>query len=1488
MTHKTLNLLLSVLLILQMWAPSMGPARPQTEPLPSPDVTVVTEATPPTAGVIQGARVADPPLRTAGNILAATPQRLPIWRSAAEYPYLSSLYTHSDILIFSYADQTEFQVANAEGNIIWQGTLSAGQHRSLTPGGGIYSAAATHPFSVVVGDQLTEFVWGYYAMDQNGRGLSTLLHTYQADWSDTYYDPHFTVFAYQDNTVVTVTDSVTGSLIWSGTLDDGQHYDNRTLDNRFLTVSAGKPVAALSYTDQGYFVPSDNGTFAGRRFHTYVGNAGEWAEYLNIMAYENTGLTLTDSNSGAHLWSGSLAAGQAISLSGLNSRFVSLESSGAVTLSVQPAPYLSGNYYHSLYAQDSTGTGIGTYFVMPAIADAALVFFAYDDGSNVTIHNDDGQLIYSGTLNQGDWDFIYTTSTYYTIRSTGRISAVLDWGNKAGADFAPVFYSTFNVQVVTPNGDEYRHGDVMLVSAYVTRLGQSVLGAEVTGRIELSGPADALTFPLNDAGRNGDATAGDAIYSAEIPLPAAADMADGNYYVYVTGRRADPDGVMQSGTGVSNFTVFGAHDDAPAVAVAVAGPQANIYSGDTVAIRATLTYPDGIDRPETVVTARITRPTLAQEEVPLTYVSPGVWQATWPIGDSGRFLFDVRAQPPQATDYATGFGSAAINALASTSPLALTVDPMPGAVSRDSLVPLGVTVRAGGQLTDQANVFAEISPGDVILPFTGDGHGHYVGYYQAATAGSFDVTIYASAPYQPDNSAAATLVVANVGQDLLDTIGRSATMAGGDLDNLLAIATQVAEDGDWFRAKAPGDLLAIGFDLTFGVLELYGDAGQVLKSVKVDGLIRGYTPGLDNFRLIRNSSGIDGRIFQSWATRTSHALRQSLLDPHFSGRLFPEYLGPGVFSRAAVSYAAAWGGESVEDLALLGTSELAGRISEALAGQPLTQGVLPFLATNVTDFNDLMDDYAAATQAEMPPVADEDAYVDDLVARMRANGYIAGNTRDRNGTLFWAQDTREDNEGLFRQIVLALLHQALRILVGALTDGPGVLVVDAVWTGVELISDVKKLQEDVQMWNFAANSLLRSLEDGTRIFDNTVSGLTQLRLGRAPQTARGAIVALQTISRRGLCWRVLCEQEVVTRMTVRNTGQQTARFRPEACFYGTRQFGMQFFSHCIEDVRLDNHDMEQTITLAPNEEATFELLFKDESGHDVRPPDDTLINYYLYGENDTGIFLADTDGRKLEPTTELRAGLFATDAPVAEWRTPTVEDVIPHPIYLAAIPGGDGVDQYLHLETVNGYGFPIQATIEQPIPAGLTVTIPGGGLVEGDKVVWKTVIQPRETYTVDFAVAVPGQTSETIAVAPAALSFYLAQENETLSFFSSGVTIHRRPPWTATAELPALSSPSLVIPFEITNQIAGSTSGLLRVRLLDQQGNLVRQAEKALTLCGNCQSTTTVALAGSASPGVYALVAEMELNGEVVPVASRLLDYESDTFYLYLPVVRGQ
>ena len=361
--------------------------------------------------------------------------------SVSSLPYTTFTYTHSDMLIFSYNDGTSLEVYNAYGGLVWSGILNASQHSALTPGAGVYRVLGSAPYSICVGDEITDFVLGYYAFDQYGRGLSTRLYTYQSYWSSTDYDPHFIVFAYEDGSNVQVVDTQTGIEIWSGTLNAGEHYDNTTLSNRYLTVTSSQPVAALSYTDQGYYVPSENGTFVGIRFYTYVGNAGAWGHSLNIVAYQDaTSVEVRYTSTGSLIWSGVLDDGDVHSVLGLNGSFVTVTSNKGIAVNASPYGAWSGNYYNSLYGQDSTGTGIGKRFHFPVISGGQLIIFSYQADSQVTITDSGGQVVWSGVLDAGETYSFNTAYTVYSISSTGYLSALFDWGDHAGADFAPVYY----------------------------------------------------------------------------------------------------------------------------------------------------------------------------------------------------------------------------------------------------------------------------------------------------------------------------------------------------------------------------------------------------------------------------------------------------------------------------------------------------------------------------------------------------------------------------------------------------------------------------------------------------------------------------------------------------------------------------------------------------------------------------------------------------------------------------------------------------------------------------------------------------------------------------------------------------------------------------------------------------------------------------------------------------------------------------------------
>ncbi len=379
-------------------------------------------------------------------------------RVSAVGNYPTYVFTHSEIVLFGYVDGTSLTVERADGGSVWQGRLNAGQHHVVRSGSGVYRITGSQPYATLVGDPTTGAVLGFYAVDQLGRGVSKLLHTYQSSGSPGLFGigegpRNFVIFGYYDNTSVTLKETDRGRVIWRGTLNRGQAHFEPDLKHVFLTIEASQPVSALSYSDQGYYVPAESGRFVGRLFYTWAGNAGGWTHDLNVISYtDDTSVVVRQLDRGDIRWQGKLAAGQVQTVSGVNDLLLSIEADKDVAVSIAPTVSYGSDYYHMLFAQDETGAGIGKRFFYPAIAGARLEVFAYEDGAHIEVRDGAGQVAYAGTLSRGESTSFASAHTVYSITSDRPVAALMDWGTQAGADFAPPYYAapTATLPAVAP------------------------------------------------------------------------------------------------------------------------------------------------------------------------------------------------------------------------------------------------------------------------------------------------------------------------------------------------------------------------------------------------------------------------------------------------------------------------------------------------------------------------------------------------------------------------------------------------------------------------------------------------------------------------------------------------------------------------------------------------------------------------------------------------------------------------------------------------------------------------------------------------------------------------------------------------------------------------------------------------------------------------------------------------------------------------------
>jgi hypothetical protein len=354
--------------------------------------------------------------------------------ATSQLEYQSQVFTVSDLVYFSYRDNTSF--IGPSGNF----TLDKREKNSLQLSSGVYKTSASDQYSVLVGDPVTTTVVGYYAVDENGYGLTTDTQT----WIPSEFDSgseRFIVHGYYDNSTVTILNEDTNSTIWSGMLNASEH---KTLSQESLphqthvSVKSSKPVSTLTYFDQGYYVPAKNRQFSGETFHTFAGNLGGWTNDLVVNGYaENTRVDITNTETGELIWSGVLNGSEAHNEAITEPTYITVESNKTTTVSVKPWKSWDSRYNQGLYVPSRSGSMIGDEFVEVTNRNDYLYTFAYQNDTEVSIVNEAGDVVSNYVLDKGEYVETTPGEGVWSVYSSKDISVESGYG-EASAEFAPV------------------------------------------------------------------------------------------------------------------------------------------------------------------------------------------------------------------------------------------------------------------------------------------------------------------------------------------------------------------------------------------------------------------------------------------------------------------------------------------------------------------------------------------------------------------------------------------------------------------------------------------------------------------------------------------------------------------------------------------------------------------------------------------------------------------------------------------------------------------------------------------------------------------------------------------------------------------------------------------------------------------------------------------------------------------------------------------
>lgn len=347
------------------------------------------------------------------------------------------VYAIDQVKLFSYSDDTSVQIYDSSNQLVWNDGLADGSHASIPVSRGVYRIEASKRLAVLTGDPESSVV-GYYAADAMGRGASHRLMTYVPP--SEFSEERVIVFAYQEGTTVRVTDLDTGTDIWTGELGRGGHQELFGLSNRHIEVTGTRPVSVLTYFDQGYAVPAEDGRWSGTSFFTYASNLGGWTNDVNIASFQDaTTVTVTDSSTQQIVWSGTIDAGGAKSLPIDSATYLRITSNKPVTVNVAPfESWLYADYHHGRYVADAAGSRVGQDFVVTKADGGEFYLLGHQNGAEVTVSDSSGQEVETYTLHRGQAQAVSTAPGAWRVTSDKAISIWSGWGSWS-AEFAPVF-----------------------------------------------------------------------------------------------------------------------------------------------------------------------------------------------------------------------------------------------------------------------------------------------------------------------------------------------------------------------------------------------------------------------------------------------------------------------------------------------------------------------------------------------------------------------------------------------------------------------------------------------------------------------------------------------------------------------------------------------------------------------------------------------------------------------------------------------------------------------------------------------------------------------------------------------------------------------------------------------------------------------------------------------------------------------------------------
>jgi len=359
---------------------------------------------------------------------------------AGALTYTTYFYTPAEAIIHGFENNTKVRIISMDKKgTVYEGTIDRMQTRLIRTGAGVFSFVANKKASILVGTPSSCPVVGYWLRDQDGNFRAQELFT-QTPSGHQSPDCRIVVWAWED-VKVEITDQTADKTLGAGvSIKAGKYHELsgdalHGIDSHVVSFQADKKAISVQvYYDEGFTVPSENGSGAGRLFYTYVGTITQGVNDLSMISYYVTAkVRVEDVNDGTEIWKGEVARG-AIHTIPLKGRHVKVTSDVDISVQVAPFEHYGAGYAEHHFGTGGEGTGIESEFLITTPGE--LWIFSYYPGNDVRVTDGkSGREIWSGKLGEGEVRDVRPGHGYYRVTASKGV-ATMAGASSCGCQFS--------------------------------------------------------------------------------------------------------------------------------------------------------------------------------------------------------------------------------------------------------------------------------------------------------------------------------------------------------------------------------------------------------------------------------------------------------------------------------------------------------------------------------------------------------------------------------------------------------------------------------------------------------------------------------------------------------------------------------------------------------------------------------------------------------------------------------------------------------------------------------------------------------------------------------------------------------------------------------------------------------------------------------------------------------------------------------------------